>query len=120
MKKILIIESNDELRENTSEILELNNYQVAIAKDGNAGFEMAREQNPDLILCDILMPESKGRKFFKMAKEDLLIRDIPIVFFSSGIHQLGEELNISRESFLKKPFSEQELLSIINSFLASS
>lgn len=57
MKKILIIEDNLEVRENTSEILSLANYNVVVAENGKIGVDYAQREKPDLIVCDIMMPE---------------------------------------------------------------
>lgn len=59
-KKILLIEDNNEIRENTGEILSLAGYDVIMAENGKVGVEMANSQNPDLIICDIMMPELDG------------------------------------------------------------
>ena len=59
-KKILIIEDDKLLRENTAEILELANYEVFTAENGKLGVEQARKQDPDVIVCDIMMPELDG------------------------------------------------------------
>ncbi|MEJ2005629.1 MAG: response regulator, partial [Cyclobacteriaceae bacterium] len=60
MKKILIIEDNPDIRENISEILELAGYETITAPDGKQGIELAQQELPDLILCDIMMPELDG------------------------------------------------------------
>lgn len=60
MKKILLIEDNDDIRDNTAEILELANYDVQVAENGKRGIEKALEFLPDLIICDIMMPELDG------------------------------------------------------------
>lgn len=60
MKHILLIEDNEDLRENTAEILELSNYKVSTAPDGKAGIEIALQSKPDLVLCDGLMPVLNG------------------------------------------------------------
>jgi CRP/FNR family transcriptional regulator, cyclic AMP receptor protein len=118
MKTILVIEDNDEIRENTSEMLELAHYRVLTSKEGNSGYHMARKYNPDLILCDIMMPKTDGRAFLRMAKADELLRNTPIVFFSAGSAQdLQKELKKIADGFLKKPFTEQELFSTINTVL---
>ncbi|RYF84659.1 MAG: response regulator, partial [Chitinophagaceae bacterium] len=84
MNRILVIEDNKEIRENTMEILQLSKYDVITADEGHAGFRLACEQQPDLILCDIMMPETDGASFFRMAKADARTKDIPVVFFSAG------------------------------------
>ncbi|MFZ6010515.1 MAG: response regulator transcription factor, partial [Bacteroidota bacterium] len=60
MKKILLIEDNPEVRENTSEILSLANFEVLTAPNGKAGVDLAQKEAPDLIICDIMMPELDG------------------------------------------------------------
>lgn len=60
MRSILLIEDNDELRENTAEILELANYKVTSAENGKVGIQAALEKKPDLIICDVMMPELDG------------------------------------------------------------
>jgi len=60
MKKILLIEDNTEVRENTAEILSLASYNVVTAENGKLGVELASREKPDLIICDIMMPELDG------------------------------------------------------------
>jgi CheY-like chemotaxis protein len=116
VKKILIIEDNDEIRENTAELLQLNHYDVFTAEEGGEGFEMAKKHEPDLILCDIMMPETDGRKFLKLARNDKAVRDIPLVFFSAGTAspEVQKLLAKAANGFLKKPFTEEELLKAID------
>ena len=114
MNKILVIEDNREIRENTAEILELNGYLVCTAEDGSAGYESAKSYQPDIILCDIMMPETDGRKFMRLVKADIIINNIPIIFFSAGTSpELQKELVDGKNAYLKKPFSENELLFVI-------
>lgn len=119
MKKILIIEDNSEIRENTSELLELNNYQVLAAETGNTGFELAKEHRPELILCDMMMPGTDGEKFLKLAKEDQSVQGIPIIFFSAGsiLPALQQTLINGANAYLQKPFTEEELLKSIRKVL---
>jgi CheY-like chemotaxis protein len=115
MKKILVIEDNDLIRENTAELLELSHYEVFTAMEGKTGFDLAKEYRPDLILCDLLMPKTDGQKFLALAKEDEIVKHIPIIFFSAGSAQaIQKDLVLHADGFLKKPFSEQDLLSTID------
>src|SRR5881275_262084 len=114
MHKILVIEDNIEIRENTAEILELNGFHVFTAENGSAGYQTAKSFQPDIILCDIMMPETDGREFMRLVKADIVINSIPIIFFSAGTSQeLQKELLDGKNAYLKKPFSETELLFII-------
>ena len=119
MKKILIIEDNDEIRENTAELLGLHHYDVYTAEEGGEGFKMAKQHEPDLILCDIMMPETDGRRFLKLAKNDSSVRDIPLIFFSAGTAgpEVQRLLAKAADGFIKKPFTEEELLKAIAKFL---
>ncbi|MEO9211395.1 MAG: response regulator, partial [Ginsengibacter sp.] len=63
MIKILLVEDNNEIRENTAEILELASYQVTTAINGKDGYEKALEETPDIIICDIMMPVLDGYGF---------------------------------------------------------
>jgi CheY-like chemotaxis protein len=65
MEKILLIEDNEALRENTAEILSLAQFEVITAENGKVGIEMARIHQPNLIICDIMMPVLDGYGFFK-------------------------------------------------------
>jgi CheY-like chemotaxis protein len=119
VKKILIIEDNDEIRENTAELLELHHYNVFTAEEGGEGFEKAKKHEPDLILCDIMMPDTDGRRFLKLARNDSAIRHIPIIFFSAGTGspEVQKTLIKAANDFLRKPFTEEELLKAVNKFL---
>jgi CheY-like chemotaxis protein len=115
MKKILVIEDNSEIRENTVELLQLHQYNVMAAANGGIGFQMAKENLPDLILCDMMMPETDGRQFLQLAKAHKDVQHIPIVFFSAGTPSIEIQKGLIRQSngFIKKPFSEYELLETI-------
>ena len=121
MKKILIIEDNDEIRENTAELLELHDFDVFTAEEGGEGFELAKKYGPDLILCDIMMPETDGRRFLRLAKNDVMVREIPLIFFSAGTGpaELQKALVKAADGFLRKPFTEEELLKAVKKFLNS-
>ena len=115
MEMILVIEDNREVRENTVELLQLHNYGVMAAENGGEGFQMAKENLPDLILCDMMMPGTDGRQFLQLARGHKQMQHIPIVFFSAGTLSSEIQKGLIKESngFIKKPFSEHELLETI-------
>jgi CheY-like chemotaxis protein len=115
MKTILVIEDNTEIRENTVELLELNNYHVLSAANGNIGFQLAKKHEPDLVLCDMMMPDTDGREFLHLAKDHLVVRHIPIVFFSAGspLPEVKKILIKEADDYLQKPFAEEDLLNSI-------
>ena len=82
-KKILLIEDNLEMRENTAEIIELANYNVITAVNGKDGVEKAKEQLPDLIICDIMMPELDGYGVLETLAKNTTTKHIPFIFLSA-------------------------------------
>ena len=82
MKSILLIEDNDDIRNNTAEILELSNYKVIVAENGKIGVEKAIEHHPDLILCDIMMPVLDGYGVLHAVHKNDTIKNTPFIFFN--------------------------------------
>ncbi|MBK9270278.1 MAG: response regulator [Saprospiraceae bacterium] len=117
--KILIIEDNDEMRENISEILELAGYEVYSASDGLGGVQQAREHIPHLILCDIMMPNLDGFGVLKIKNQDANLKDIPLVFLTAKAEKedFRKGMNLGAEDYLMKPFEDVDLLQIIESKL---
>ena len=119
MNNILIIEDNQEVRENTAELLELSNYNVFTACNGYLGYELAKKYQPDLILCDLMMPETDGNAFLQLASEDGKLAGIPLIFFTAGspnIEMRAHMVNLGHQ-FLYKPFTEEALLGTIQAGL---
>ena len=80
MKSILVIEDNFDVRENIAEILELANYRVLTAENGKQGIEQAKRINPDLIICDVMMPELDGYGVLHLLSKDDKTASIPFIF----------------------------------------
>lgn len=122
MKKVLVIEDDEAIRENTAELLAISNYQVVTAENGKSGFEQAKMHHPDVVLCDMMMPETDGRSFIELVKTNDLLRHIPIIFFSAGTLPAMEQKSLIKASngFLKKPFLEEDLLNTIRLVLSNS
>lgn len=85
MKTILVIEDIKGVRENITEILHLAPYEVVQAANGKEGVEMARQTQPDLILCDIMMPELDGYGVLHIPGNDPDLANIPFLFLSAKI-----------------------------------
>ena len=82
MKKILLIEDNAEIRDNTGEILTLAGYDVITAENGKIGVHLAQDQSPDLIICDIMMPELDGYGVLHILGKTSETARIPFIFLS--------------------------------------
>ena len=119
MKKILLIEDNDEIRDNTVEILELTMYNVISAPDGKAGVEKAIEHKPDLIICDIMMPELDGYGVLHMLGKNSNTANIPFIFLTAKTDKsdIRKGMNMGADDYLTKPFDEAELLSAVETRL---
>lgn len=119
MKKILIIDDNQELRENTAEIVELANYNVITAENGKEGVELALKENPDLIVCDIMMPVLDGYGVFHLLSKHPQTASIPFIFLTAksekGDFRKGMEMGA--DDYIAKPFDGIELLNAIETRL---
>lgn len=113
--KILIIEDNTEMRENICEILELAGYDIQSAPDGLAGVQSARQYQPDLILCDIMMPNLDGFGVLKILQQDEGLKNIPLIFLTAKAERddFRKGMNLGAEDYLTKPFEDSDLLEVI-------
>lgn len=122
MKKILLIEDNEGMRENTAEILGLSNYKVVTAENGKEGVKLALSENPDLIICDIMMPELDGYGVLHSLSKNEVTAGIPFIFLTAKAeksdHRKGMEMGA--DDYLTKPFDDMELLSAVEIRLKKS
>ncbi len=122
MKKILLIEDNDEIRDNTTEILELSHYKVYTAANGKEGVERAMETRPDLIICDIMMPVLDGYGVLHMVQKNPELQHIPFIFLSAKAErvEVRRGMELGADDYITKPFNGTELLSAIEVRLKKS
>jgi CheY-like chemotaxis protein len=115
MKVVLLIEDNNENRENTCEMLELEGYEVIFAANGRKGIDLAKEKIPDIILCDILMPEMDGYQVFRGVKNDIKTAHIPFIFLTASGEKKEIALGIAMgaRGYIRKPFEAHELFGTI-------
>ncbi len=120
MKKILIIEDDTILRDNTAELLELAGYGVLTAANGKKGILTAKEQLPDIIICDIMMPELDGYGVLENLSQDEVTKQIPFIFLSAKTERkdIRKGMELGADDYLTKPFEESELVGAIESRLA--
>lgn len=122
MKKILLIEDNKEMRENTAEILELASYKVITANNGKAGVDAAIKENPDLIICDIMMPDLDGYGVLYLLSKNSQTASIPFIFLTAKAEKtdVRKGMSMGADDYLTKPFEEMELLNAIETRLKKS
>ena len=115
MKKILLIEDNPEVRDNTMEILTLANYDVITAENGRVGVELAQREKPDLIICDIMMPELDGYGVLHILSKNDQTAAIPFIFLTAKTEKadIRKGMNLGADDYLTKPFDDTDLLNAI-------
>ncbi len=118
-KKVLIIEDNIDIRENVVEILELAGYEARGAKNGKAGVELALNYLPDIILCDIMMPELDGYGVLYMLNKNPDTAAIPFIFLTAKAERvdLRKGMEMGADDYLTKPFDDMDLLNAIETRL---
>jgi DNA-binding response OmpR family regulator len=119
MTKILLIEDSPDLRENTSEILALANYEVVSAENGKIGVEMVLKEKPDLIICDIMMPELDGYGVLHILSRKPETVAIPFIFLTAKTEKtdIRKGMELGADDYLTKPFSDTSLLNAIETRL---
>lgn len=122
MKTILLIEDDRALRENTEELLELSGYSVMTAPNGKIGIELAKENLPNIIICDIMMPVVDGYGVLENLTADEKTKQIPFIFLSAKTEhkEIRKGMNLGADDYLTKPFEEEDLISAVESRLAKA
>jgi len=120
MKTILVIEDVRSLREEILTILDCLDYTAIAAADGKQGIELARLHLPDLVLCDIMMPEMDGYAVFHTLSQDPETAHIPFIFLSAKADKsdIRRGMNLGADDYLTKPFTSEELSDAIGARLA--
>ena len=120
MIKVLYIEDDAVLRENTAELLELSGFNVITAPNGKIGIEKAKSELPDIILCDIMMLGIDGYGVLEALSKDKQTQLIPFIFLSAKTERqdIRKGMNLGADDYITKPFTEEELVSAINSRIA--
>ena len=115
MYKILIVEDELDIRENIQQILELKDFATITAENGWQGLQMAQKHQPDLILCDIMMPLLDGYGLLKTLRQDVTTGSIPFIFLTAKAEHadLRQAMKLGADDYLTKPFQLDELLQVI-------
>jgi DNA-binding response OmpR family regulator len=116
LKKILFIDDNHELRQITLEALELEGFEVIGASDGLQGIKIANEQNPDIILCDIVMPGLDGFEVCTRLKINALTSSSPFIFLTAlaDAENIHKGIEVCADDYIVKPFTLDELIETID------
>lgn len=118
-KRILLVDDEHELVEMVKLRLESYGYEVIPAYDGQDGLEKARNEKPDLIILDIMLPKIDGYKVCRMLKFDEKYKNIPIIMFSARAQDRDKETGeqVGADAYIVKPFEPEALKTKIDQFL---
>jgi CheY-like chemotaxis protein len=114
-KTILVIDDNNDLRENTAEILDLAGYKTLTAENGKRGVEVAAKEKPDVIVCDIMMPELDGYGVLHLLRKNPDTQNIPFIFLTAKTERsdFRKGMEMGADDYVTKPFEDIELLNAI-------
>jgi len=115
MRSILVIDDNKDIRENTAEILELAGYKTFSSENGKKGVEIALKEKPDLIVCDIMMPELDGYGVLHLLRKNPETQKIPFIFLTAKTERsdFRKGMEMGADDYVTKPFEGIELLNAI-------
>lgn len=121
MKTILLIEDNRDILENLTEYMEMEGYKILVANNGKSGVELAREFIPDLIVCDVVMPEMDGHEVLRLLLNTATTSEIPFIFSSSLSEKIdkAESLKLGADDYITKPFEPKILLNMARTWIKS-
>ena len=123
-KKILLVDDDVDFIESTKTVLESKPYQVVVAYEGDEGLRKAREEKPDLILLDIIMPVKDGFTAAEQLKKDPELSKIPTLMLTSYAARRSETsipvskgFNLEADDYIDKPIKPEELLATVEKYL---
>src|SRR4051794_31090491 len=113
--KILVIKDQPQMRKNIATILEMENFTVLTAENGRRGIELARSEKPDLILCDVMMPELDGFGVLEALRADAATATVPLIFLTAKGDKmdLRKGMNLGADDYLTKPVTKDDLLTAL-------
>ena len=122
MKKILVIEDEPEMRRNIAALLRYLDYQPMVAENGRKGLELAKQERPDLILCDVMMPELDGHGVLQSLQQDAELALIPFIFLTAKGEKddLRTGMDLGADDYLTKPVANADLARAIEARLRRS
>src|SRR5919112_2374518 len=114
-KTVLVIDDNNDIRENTAEILELAGYKTFTAENGKRGVEVAAKEKPSVIVCDIMMPELDGYGVLHLLRKNPDTRNIPFIFLTAKTERgdFRKGMEMGADDYITKPFEDIELLNAV-------
>lgn len=122
MSKIIVIEDQDDIRENVKELLEQKGFHVETAINAEKGYDLTITFSPDLILCDLMLPDHSGIDFIKRLKENKQLKEIPVIIITGHSQKeiFRNSMTQGADDFIVKPFKAKELFDAVETQLAKA
>ena len=122
MKSILIIEDDALIRENITTLLDAEGFEVFEAADGQLGLQLARTSHPDLILCDIMLPDLDGYLVLTTLRDDPATANLPFFFLTAKTEPRDQQLGLQlgADHYITKPYTRRNLLTVIQTHLGNN
>ncbi|MDO9405995.1 MAG: response regulator [Polaromonas sp.] len=122
MARVLIVEDEAPIRANLMRFVRLEGHEAFEAADGREGLQVARDERPDLILCDVTMPHAGGLEVLAGLRNDAALALIPFVFLSASAEaeRLEEALQLGANAYLTKPFNLAQLKAVLQTYLPAN
>jgi CheY-like chemotaxis protein/signal transduction histidine kinase len=119
MKKVLVIEDNDAIRDEIAVILGFEDFEVIVAENGREGLQRIEESLPDVILCDLMMPEMDGYETLEVLRGDPRSATIPFICLTARAERVDmrRAMDLGADDYVTKPFTADELLAAVNAGL---
>ena len=120
MKRILVIDDEAKLRKQYAELLSLEGFAVIEARNGREGIELARKERPDLVVCDITMPEMNGHRVLETLRNEPRTAHLPFIFLTGWNERedVRTGMNLGADDYLVKPVSPPQLLQVLSRLLS--
>lgn len=120
MTKILVVEDEATIREKLITVLGFEGFETLGAADGRAGVELARAEHPDLIVCDIMMPDLNGYGALRELRADPSTAAIPIIFLTAAASRadMRKGMELGADDYITKPYTVEELLAAVRTRLS--
>jgi DNA-binding NarL/FixJ family response regulator len=120
MKKILVIEDHAMMRRNIVTILEMEGYTTFAAANGREGLALVASEHPDLVICDVMMPELDGRGVLQALRADPLTASVPFIFLTAKGEKADQRsgMNLGADDYLIKPITRNDLVAALDARFA--